>query len=282
LHLLVTYQIMWDFLDCVSERDTDAGQKNGLQLHLALVEALDPGRPISDYYLYHSSRKDGGYLHSLVQACRQSVRELPAIAEIRPLLLREAGRANVQAINHDTDPARREAALRNWVRREFPYDQEIEWFEFAAAAGAGLAIYALFVLASGPIHTSEEVERVYQAYFPWVGALATMLDSYVDEIEDSVDESHRYVAYYLTPELATERIGELARRCLKEVRGLESSEYHTLIVACMIAMYLSKDSARSPATRARTRRLVDAGGSLARTLLPILRVWRFAYGQRSS
>src|SRR5690242_5993982 len=46
LRLLVRYQVIWDFLDCVNERAAERGTRNGRQLHLALVEALDPGAPI--------------------------------------------------------------------------------------------------------------------------------------------------------------------------------------------------------------------------------------------
>jgi hypothetical protein len=55
-----------------------------------------------------------------------------------------------------------------------------------------------------------------------------------------------------------------------------------VIVGCMVAMYLSKDSARTPAARRATKELVRAGGSLCRLLHPILRLWRVAYSQRSS
>jgi hypothetical protein len=41
LRLLVAYEIMADFLDCVSERGAYVGIGNGLQLHRALIEALD-------------------------------------------------------------------------------------------------------------------------------------------------------------------------------------------------------------------------------------------------
>jgi hypothetical protein len=50
----------------------------------------------------------------------------------------------------------------------------------------------------------------------------------------------------------------------------------------MVAMYLSRDSAYTPELRASTRTLVDAGGSLTKLLLPILRTWRIAYGLRSA
>jgi tetraprenyl-beta-curcumene synthase len=62
LRLLVAYQTIWDFLDNLSERDT--GEANGRQLHLALVEALEPGSPISDYYRHHPWKDDGGYLRT--------------------------------------------------------------------------------------------------------------------------------------------------------------------------------------------------------------------------
>jgi hypothetical protein len=50
----------------------------------------------------------------------------------------------------------------------------------------------------------------------------------------------------------------------------------------MIAFYLSKDSARTPAMRANTSALRHAGGPLVAMLLPALRLWRAAYGQRSA
>ncbi len=53
-----------------------------------------------------------------------------------------------------------------------------------------------------------------------------------------------------------------------------------MIVACMVAMYLSKDSAHTEVMRTTTRGLVRAGGSLTRLLLPILRLWRIAYAQQ--
>jgi tetraprenyl-beta-curcumene synthase len=48
LRLLVRHQIIWDLLDCVNELAACEGTTNGRQLHLALIEALDPGAPIPD------------------------------------------------------------------------------------------------------------------------------------------------------------------------------------------------------------------------------------------
>jgi tetraprenyl-beta-curcumene synthase len=282
LRLLVTYQVMWDFLDCVSESGAGTGQANGLQLHQALVDAIDPSRPIADYYALHPWHDDGGYLRSLVEACRRCCRALPSFERVCPVLVREATRAGVQAINHDPNPAVRQAALEAWVAREYPNEQEVTWFELAGAAGAGLAIYALFALAAEPACSETDIDRAYRAYFPWTSAVATMLDSFVDQAEDLANGDHCYVAYYQTHERATERIGRLVRRCLQETHTLRNSERHTLIAACMVAMYLSKDSARTRALRAPTTSLLRAGGQLSRFLLPILRLWRISNAQRSA
>jgi hypothetical protein len=47
-------------------------------------------------------------------------------------------------------------------------------------------------------------------------------------------------------------------------------------------MYLSSDSANTSDLHATTGSLVQAGGSLTKLLLPILRTWRIAYGLRSA
>jgi len=282
LRLLVTYQVMWDFLDSVSETSAASGHANALQLHLALVDALDYARPIPDYYAPRLQLDDGGYLRALVETCRHCCRDLPSFHKVRPLLLREATRINVQAINHNVDPARRETELRDWVAREYPGSHDASWFELAAAAGANLAIYALLVLASEPHCTTTDIDRAYHAYFPWTAALATMLDSFVDQADDQANGDHCYVAYYQTAEHATHGIGRLVQRCLVETHTLKNSEGHTLIAACMVAMYLSRDSARAPGLRHDARRIAHAGGSLTRALLPILRLWRIAYSQRST
>ncbi len=103
LRLLVAYQTIWDFLDNVSERDSD--EVNGRQLHFALVEALEPEAPISDYYRHNPWKNDGGYLRALVEACRESCAALPSYSRVRPHLLAGVRRCSVQSINHDRDPA---------------------------------------------------------------------------------------------------------------------------------------------------------------------------------
>lgn len=282
LRLLVAYQALWDFLDNINERGAGAGQVNGRQLHLALVDALDPDRPISDYYRYHPWREDGGYLQALVEACREACRQLPSYELVQAALIQEAVRAQVLGINHDLDPVRRDTALRMWAVQERHEEFDVDWFELTAAASASLTIYALLTLSSEPSCAESDIEHTRNAYFPWISATATMLDSYVDEVEDAANGDHRYIAHYRDPRFTTRRLRQLIQRSLLEARELPNGERHELIVACMIAMYLSKDSARTEITRATTAGFISAGGSPTKTLLPILRLWRIAYALRSA
>lgn len=282
LRLLVAYEIIWDFLDGVNERGAAAGQVNGRQLHLALVDALDLTRPISDYYRYHQcGDDDGGYLRMLVEACREHCRRLPSYWALRPLLVREAIRAQVLAINHDLDPARRDEGLRRWAAETFPAAVEASWFELTGAASASLTIHALLALGADPGCEERDFAQTCAAYFPWVSAATTMLDSYVDQAEDAANGDHSYVSHYRNPQFAAARIHELVDRGVREARALRDGERHAVIVACMIAMYMSKDSAHTEALSETTKSFVRAGGSLTRLLLPILRLWRTAYAQRS-
>jgi tetraprenyl-beta-curcumene synthase len=281
LRLLVTYELIWDFLDCLNERGASEGTANGRQLHRALVEALDPAAAISDYYCFHPWRDDGGYLRALVESCRRSCAALPSYGRVRPLVLREARRAQVLALNHDLDPGGRDASLRAWARREFAGERRLSWFELSGAASASVTIHAFLALASEPSCSEAEIRRTCAAYFPWMSAATTMLDSYVDQAEDIVNGDHRYIAHYASAQLADERVRELVTRSAREARRLRHGHRHAVINACMIAMYLSKDSARTPSMRASTASFVHAGGSLTRLLLPVLRLWRIVFAQRA-
>jgi len=282
LRLLVRYQIIWDFLDCVNERAAEEGTVNGRQLHLALIEALDPGAPMSDYYRYHPWCDDGGYLRMLVESCRTGCAALPSYGRVRALVLREARRAQVLALNHETNPVGRDEALKEWAASEFSPRHPLSWFELSSASSASLTVLAFLALASQRTCTDAEVERTCAAYCPWISGAATMLDSFVDQAEDEVSGDHRYVAHYASKAVAKERVDRLVMRSAAEARRLRNGHRHAVIAACMVAMYLSKDSARTPDMRASTASIVRSGGSLTRLLLPILRVWRIAFAQQGA
>jgi tetraprenyl-beta-curcumene synthase len=295
LSVLVAYEILADYLDCVNERGADLGVGNGRQLHLALVEAFDPGAGISDYYRYHQSREDGGYARALVESCRAGCERLPSYERVRPFLARAAGLSGVLAINHEPDAEVRDRALQDWAGLEWPTSQsvgskltasgELSWFERAAGASAWLTVLAMLALAADPGHPTRpqrEPNDTYCAYLSWISTTGAMLDSYSDIAQDVASGDHSYIAHYPKIEVAVDRLSELIRRSRSEARALPRGPRHSVLTACMIAFYLSKDSVRTPAMRAKTRQLRRAGGPIVGLLVPVLRLWRTAYRQRSA
>lgn len=280
IRLLVSYETILDFLDDVSERH--ATEVNGRELHMALVDAFDVDRPLTDYYRHHPWRDDGGYLVALVEACRRSCRSLPSYGRVSRHVVREAWRAQVLALNHLTDPSVRDAALAAWAASEFPEERCLDWFELSAAASATLAILALLTLAARDEVTDADIASTYSAYWPWVSLAAAMLDSHVDRAEDDEAGDHSYVAHYPDEWCAVRRIGYCITRAVGEAMSLPDGHRHAVIVGSMVAMYLSKDSAQAPGMRRSTKQMIRAGGSLCRLLHPILRIWRIAYSQRSA
>lgn len=282
LRLLVAYQVAWDYLDSVSERGACAGIDNGRQLHLALIDAVNPGGPAHDYYLHSPWDQDGGYLRCLVESCRECSQALPSYERVRGLVLRDAWRAQVLALNHDPGPAKRDAALQAWTSQEFPDGHEAAWYELTGAASAGLATFAVLALACDPQCSPRQIAHTHAAYFPWASALACMLDSYADQAEDAANGDHSYIAHYPSPQIAVTQTRRLLTRCLNELHALPNGESHILIACSMVALYLSKDSAREDSARRFSQDIAAAGGSLTKALMPVLRFWRAAHSLRAS
>src|ERR1044071_6316383 len=107
-----------------------------------------------------------------------------------------------------------------------------------------------------------------------------MLDSWVDQDDDRASGHVSFVGYYEDREAAVNRIAFLIDRSLRDLATLPGAERHTLITAAMVAMFLSRDSARSDDLAAGTRARAAAGAPLTRALLPLLSTWRAAYRLR--
>ncbi len=282
LRLLIAYQIAFDYLDTVSERAAADPVSNGRRLHRSLVEALHPGCPTSDYYRFHPWRDDGGYLHALVTTCQRGCASLPRYDLVQPLVVRHGERFAVQSENHGPDPERRADAIVAWAEREAIEAGAASLLELAAAASSSLVTHALLTLAADPDADEGDVAAAEAAYYPWIAAASTLLDSFVDQADDAATGNHSYIAHYATPQAARERLCEIVHESARQARALRRGTRHALIAAGMVSMYLSKDCAREPALRDDARAILRAAGSLPRVQLPVMRAMRRLHGLRSA
>jgi cytochrome P450 len=77
-------------------------------------------------------------------------------------------------------------------------------------------------------------------------------------------------------------LSAIIRQTVSSAAGLPNGYRHAVIAACMVAMYLSKDSANTPRFRAQTYALARAGGLLTKLLLPAARLWRAINARQNS
>lgn len=280
LRVLVAFEVMADFLDLRSEATIDQHQGTVSAAIEAFVDAVDIERPLSDYYRDRPGRDDGGYLRTLVSTCRAGCAVLPHYAEARPLLAHHAYLARSLDLQHAPDPVRRDRTLVRFATDEIGCSPGASWFEQTAGTSSALIVIVLLTVAADENATVDDLHAAATAYVR-TASLGMLLDSYADQLDDALTGQFSLIAYYPDQQAAVARIGVLIDQALREVRALRHGERHVLLVSMMVALFLSHDGARDERLLAGTRALVRSGGSLTRLLVPILRVWRIGYRQRS-
>ena len=181
---LVAYQTAYNYLDTLAEQPSGDPAANGRQLHQALLTALDPNASHPDYYAHNPDRGDGGYLAATLDACTDALVGLPSYPAVGGRALTAAGRiVDFQALNL-SEPQGGHGALQAWAEQETPAGSGLAWWETAAAAGSSLAVHALIAAAANPTLDACDLAAIDRAYFPWPGALHSLLDSLIDRRED--------------------------------------------------------------------------------------------------
>lgn len=279
IRLLVTFQILANYHDNAGERagaGIDVGAPGSTMV--SIVEAVDLDRaPLS--YVPGPHHPDDGYLLALATACRQGCQTLRGYGTVHELLVREALRARSQDLEHTGDVAHRPTLMREFARLEHP-DTQLAWFECVAASTSMLTVIVALSLASESETSIDDVTAAINAYLG-IGLLSALLDNYVDEAEDRVTGSHNFLAYYGSTTAAVDKLVALIEQTVRDAGGLRHPARHLVIVCSMVAMYLTSDGARAHDPR-EVRRLVRAGGSLTRLLVPVLAAWRAGSRQRGA
>ncbi|HEY6761058.1 MAG TPA: DUF2600 family protein [Baekduia sp.] len=271
---LVALQILANYHDRAGERAALLGSEEPAGAMRALGQAMDPSAALPATY-GPTDGSVGAYLSALAIVCRRASAALPS-RTVLSHLLREVRRARSMDIEHARDGASRVAGLQQFAASEFGVRDDIRWWELTAGASSLLTAIAAIAVAADSSSTEHDVEAAIDAYI-WVGAVGTLLDHYIDFAADGVSGAHNYLNYYATQELAHLRLRYLIDRALREVGRLRRGERHQVIVASMVAMYLTSRSAQGVALRETSHTLIAAGGSLTRLLVPMLRGWRSIY-----
>lgn len=260
IQFIVAYQTMSDYLDNLVDSLEVQDEAAFSQLHLAMQEALNPEAATSDYYLYYPYREDGGYLEQLVKTCQESLRRLPSYKIVQEEVIKLAKLySHLQTYKH-LAVEEREGKMLNWINPYLMEYPEITTWEFAAATGSTLGVFSLYAVAFNPQLTARQVQKISQAYFPWICGLHILLDYFIDLREDQETSQLNFVAYYEHTSMMFQRLHQFVGNSLKEAERLDHPKFHRAVVQGLLAMYLSDEKGMDQDIRSVTKQLLGDSG----------------------
>jgi tetraprenyl-beta-curcumene synthase len=237
--IVAPLETIYDYLDNLCDRLPSVPAAAYPTLHEALLDALDDRRAIGDYYRDGPLRDDGGYLRKLVERVRAGISTLPNYPAVRAEVVEIGGYyAELQTFKH-ARPGARETVCNAWYERNRERFPGLYWWEFAAACGSSLPVFALLYLASQTTLAPSTVGRTVAAYFPNVSAVHILLDYFIDQAEDREHRELNFVACYASSTEAVSRVRRLVATTAARVRTLQDGEWHGFVLRAMCLFYLT-------------------------------------------
>ncbi len=275
IRALVAFQAIYNYADLLAEQPSEDPVGNARDVHQALLMALDPTGELSLHDSHPAGeRVDRDFLAEMIAACETASWQLPSYGTVAGTVCRAAERIVIfQSLSLG-----RGRELESWAESQGPANAGYAWWEVAAAAGSSLSVHALLAAAASPALTAEEVTTIDAAYFPRIGALHSLLDSLVDEQEDTATGQLRLLDCYPSRLDAAAALGQLATSALQAVQELPGSSNHSLLVTAMACSYLAAPEASSSGAEDVADQVRTSLGPLARPMLLVFKLHRLAGG----
>lgn len=269
--LIVAVQTISDYLDNLCDRLNVFEAESFRSLHQAMLDCLDPESGDNDYYINYPCRNDGDYLKALVAKSRDLLSMLPghraALTQLQRLALLYC---ELQTYKH-IRPAKRRLALERWAADNQASLLGVEWWEFSAAAGSTLGLFALMAAAAYTNLTAEECDRIVAAYFPWICGLHILLDYLIDQEEDLQEGDFNFTRWYPDAEATARRLERFVTESLACAGMLPHPAFHLLVVKGLLALYFSDPKTSQPVPRFVAEALLNRTGLATRQLYYLCR-----------
>ncbi|MDW7651388.1 MAG: tetraprenyl-beta-curcumene synthase family protein [Bacillota bacterium] len=261
VRFIVALQTISDYLDNLCDRVDGACETGFRTLHGAMLAAVGAEAPSGDWYRDYPLRDDGGYLEGLVQTSRETVMSFPGYEGIRGELVHLVGLySDLQVYKHMTR-SRREETLLRWHRRHSDLAPGTMWWEFAAATGSTLAMFALAAAAAEGKVDPLAADRLVACYFPWICGIHILLDYFIDLDEDSIHGDLNFVAYYPSEQKTEEGLSRFLREAYRSAGSLPRPAFHKTVIHGLLALYLSDPKAGQSGRKKITQHLLRTGGA---------------------
>lgn len=288
----VAFQVLYDYLDTLTEQPqarlllSSNPVACSRLLHGALATAVDPSDSGPSCRSVHSEgvellpRADADYTNETVQLCRQALETLPSYSVVQPSVSRLTKRIiDYQSFNISGSEAQQNA-LAGWARAETPAGSGLRWWETAASAGSSLGVFALIAMAASPGVCRADAIAVERAYFPWIGALHSLLDSLIDRTEDAQTGQQSLIEHYGCDRESARRLRLLASESCVCARALPQADQHMAILASMVCLYLCEGEASHTHAQPVRSEVLRALGPLATPAMLAMHARRLLHSWR--
>jgi tetraprenyl-beta-curcumene synthase len=288
---IVALELLFDYLDGLTERPTPDPLRDGEQLFEALISAVAvppavPAKPpaVPGELLQKPSRCADGYLQELSRAVVLALARLPAAATITEVAQRIAARSGQAQTRMHAAPQLGTAQLEQWGKAEAE-GTGLGWRELlAGAASSVLVLHALIASAADAHTTSAQAEAIASAYLSTC-VLLTLLDGLVDHEQDQGHDGPDepgYLSLYEDRQELSEVLAQGAQRAATQARELPHGAHHAMTLVGVVAYYTSAPGAKSDFAKPLAARLQDQLAPLIAPTLALMRIWRLAKGMRSA
>ena len=273
---IVALQVMYDYLDALTEQPAADPIRDGLQYSKAFSDALTvSGVMTGDYYSYYPGQGDGGYLTDLACAVRGALLCLPAVEAIADVIPMSADRCAEAQVRIHAVPSSGIDQLESWARNKAK-GTELQWREWLfGAMGSVVAAHALIAAAADENTTPEQASEIDCTYLS-LCVLTTVLDHLVDHEHDLSTGEDSYLSFYESPGVLARQIAAVVGRVMARVRTIPHGPHHAVMLAGVVAYYTSQPSAMGDFARPVAERAQAELRPLITPTLASMRAWRLA------
>jgi tetraprenyl-beta-curcumene synthase len=271
---ILSLELMFDYLDGLTERPLGDPIADGEALYAAFVGAFDPRERDAEAALHSRSGETADpYLAELASTARTAIAELPAHAAIMPIAQRCARAAAQAQVRMHAAPRLGAAQLEQWARAQAGA-AALPWRDFLAGSACSvLALHALIVAASDPRTTPERAEQIATVYTPICTAM-TLLDGLIDIERDALAGQHSYAALYESPESLAAALIRAVGNARLACAPLADGSRHAMVLTAAVAYWLSEPNALSGAAAPILAQVRAELGPLLPVPLALMHAWR--------
>jgi tetraprenyl-beta-curcumene synthase len=279
---VVALQVMFDYLDALTEQPAADPIRDGLQLSKAFTDSVTvSAQPTGNYYAYHPGTGDAGYLADLAVAVRGALMCLPATDAVAEVITMSASRCAEAQVRMHATPRLGIAQLERWAAHEAA-GTELQWREFLFGAMGSVLAANVLIAAAADEHTTREQARELDDTYLSLCVLTTVLDHLVDYERDVRIGEQSYMHLYETRQDVTRQITVVVRQVIEHARLIPNGPHHLMILSGVVAYYISQPSAMGEFARPVTEHIRDQLRPLITPTLATMRAWRLAKQLRST